>query len=66
MAYYHQCPHCGSNLDPCESCDCQKNAVLSERTTAVPKGGERFDAGARIKDRGGTILGRHNNQLGVC
>ena len=21
--YYHTCPHCGSNLDPGEKCDCQ-------------------------------------------
>ena len=24
MAYYWTCPHCGSNLDPGERCDCLK------------------------------------------
>ena len=22
MPYYHECPYCGCNLDPCEICDC--------------------------------------------
>lgn len=22
--YYRTCPHCGSNLDPGEKCDCQE------------------------------------------
>lgn len=26
MSYYHTCPNCGANLDPCEKCDCgEKN-----------------------------------------
>ena len=26
MPYYHTCPNCGANLDPCEKCDCgEKN-----------------------------------------
>lgn len=24
-SYYHTCPYCGANLDPGESCDCQKD-----------------------------------------
>jgi len=24
MAYYNTCPRCGSNLDPGEKCDCEK------------------------------------------
>ena len=24
MSYYRTCPSCGSNLDPCERCDCQE------------------------------------------
>lgn len=24
MAYHNTCPNCGANLDPGESCDCQK------------------------------------------
>lgn len=24
MGYYRTCPHCGSHLDPGETCDCQK------------------------------------------
>ena len=24
MPYYNTCPICGSNLDPCETCDCEK------------------------------------------
>lgn len=22
--YYHTCPRCGANLDPCERCTCEK------------------------------------------
>lgn len=28
--YYHTCPYCGANLDPQESCDCQKVTEQSE------------------------------------
>lgn len=31
MAFYHTCPHCGSNLDPGEKCDCESEAVERER-----------------------------------
>lgn len=24
MPYFNTCPHCGSNLDPGESCDCKE------------------------------------------
>lgn len=24
MSYFKKCPYCGSNNDPCEPCDCQK------------------------------------------
>ncbi|MCD7824582.1 MAG: hypothetical protein LUH14_01220 [Clostridiaceae bacterium] len=27
MAYYNVCPKCGSNLDPGEKCDCEKEVV---------------------------------------
>lgn len=33
MAYYRTCPHCGSNLDPGETCTCEEEReqeILSE------------------------------------
>ena len=33
--YYWTCPHCGSNLDPGESCDCQKKAENSENLIGI-------------------------------
>ena len=30
MAYYYTCPHCGTHLDPGESCDCQKQQEPDE------------------------------------
>lgn len=32
MAYYNVCPNCGSNLDPGEKCDCQKEKLKPEET----------------------------------
>ncbi len=31
MAYYHVCEYCGSNLDPNEKCDCQKQEQNQEQ-----------------------------------
>ena len=31
MAYYRVCPNCGSNLDPGEKCDCQKEKEAREK-----------------------------------
>lgn len=30
MSYFHTCPHCGSNLDPGEKCDCEKKRNETE------------------------------------
>lgn len=30
MAYYNVCPHCGSNLDPGEKCDCKEESKKLE------------------------------------
>lgn len=35
--YYWTCPHCGSNLDPGESCDCQKSVENSENLIGIKK-----------------------------
>jgi len=32
VTYYRVCPKCGSNLDPCEKCDCQKNVEQREES----------------------------------
>ena len=37
MAYYNICPSCGSNLDPGETCDCERGNQPEE---AERKGGE--------------------------
>lgn len=31
--YYHTCPLCGANLDPGESCDCQKEQSTAPKVT---------------------------------
>lgn len=33
MAYYNTCPECGALLDPCEVCDCKKDAAPGAATT---------------------------------
>lgn len=30
MAYFETCPHCGSNLDPGEKCDCAKEGGIRD------------------------------------
>lgn len=35
--YYHTCPYCGANLDPGESCDCQKETDYSSTVTEKSK-----------------------------
>lgn len=30
MAYYNTCPNCGSNLDPGEKCDCERESVKKQ------------------------------------
>lgn len=39
MAYYNICPNCGSNLDPGETCDRERDNQPEE---AERKGGEFF------------------------
>lgn len=34
MPFYHECPDCGLNLDPGESCECAKEKAPSG--TAIP------------------------------
>lgn len=34
MAYYRTCDHCGSNLDPGESCDCRGNVKEQKEKAA--------------------------------
>lgn len=33
MSYFHTCPLCGANLDPCEKCDCE-NRMSEDRERA--------------------------------
>lgn len=35
--YYYTCPYCGANLDPGESCDCQKEPDTSSTVTEKSK-----------------------------
>lgn len=35
MSYYHACPECGLNLDPCEICDCRKEKTATGAGTPV-------------------------------
>lgn len=31
MAYYNTCPKCGSNLDPGEKCDCEREREKEQK-----------------------------------
>lgn len=35
MSYYRECPYCGLNLDPGETCDCEKEKAPSEAATSL-------------------------------
>lgn len=39
MSYFRTCPFCGSNLDPCERCDCQERQEFNRiaRRSNVPQ-----------------------------
>lgn len=37
--YYHTCPHCGSNLDPSEKCDC-RNALYGKGALPIKENGK--------------------------
>jgi len=36
MCYYHECPECGANLDPGETCDCRKPAKEKTADAITP------------------------------
>lgn len=36
--FYRTCPRCGSNLDPCERCDCDKRETRSAETNSKAEG----------------------------
>lgn len=38
MSYFHPCPICGANLDPGETCDCNKNTAHGEATPRAASG----------------------------
>lgn len=38
MSYYHTCPDCGANLDPCERCNCKEKAASEAGTFESSKG----------------------------
>lgn len=37
MAYYWKCELCGSNLDPCERCNCKKEIAVSMKNKSRPQ-----------------------------
>lgn len=47
MPYYITCPHCGSNLDPGEKCDCQSQ---KEKQVTIKRKPQRR-AAATIRPR---------------
>lgn len=50
MPYFRTCPHCGSNLDPGEKCDCQREKAKAEPIKRKPQ----RRAAATIKTRAST------------
>lgn len=60
MSYYRTCPHCGSNLDPGEVCDCrdkEKTAPSAANTEdgRVEKVLEGSDSASTITENGGFV-----------
>lgn len=54
MAYYNTCPHCGSNLDPGERCECvrekeRRRTELGE-ILAIGNGGQLYIRGIRSEN----------------
>lgn len=35
MAYYNTCPHCGSNLDPGERCECESRKEREQEENRI-------------------------------
>ena len=52
MAYFRTCPHCGSNLDPGEICDCQNKVEVKKRLPTFRELGELIE----IRERQMTLL----------
>ena len=54
MAYYNVCPNCGSNLDPGEKCDCQKEKSQPEEkeeaAAAIAIGWKPLESGRKSKE----------------
>lgn len=38
MSFYKTCPHCGANLDPGESCDCQAKEEAAQDAANIQDG----------------------------
>lgn len=38
MSYYRVCPNCGANLDPSETCDCEKQPAMEAKEPIIAKG----------------------------
>lgn len=61
MAYYQTCPNCGSNLDPGERCDCQKECgtATEGRTQTGKRRREKLDRQEqKILNAMGAALGK--------
>lgn len=50
MPYYNSCPYCGSNLDPGETCDCQREKRKAEEEYKQ-RGGDRCGNYAKTASR---------------
>lgn len=60
MPYYNECPLCGSNLDPGESCDCQKEKQ------EVKNIAEDSDSNGSIKRGGREPIRGINRRVRLC
>lgn len=43
--FYRTCPHCGCNLDPSESCDCQQERKEDREIKSAERGKEDTNDG---------------------
>lgn len=63
--YYWTCPKCGSNNDPGERCDCEKETILTI-TNLSNKGGEIKNGQTVEKQQQFVrVPGRYNTESGI-
>lgn len=63
--YYWTCPKCGSNNDPGERCDCEKETILTI-TKLSKEGGMKNGQETSSQQQYVHMLGRYNTEGGIA